>query len=131
MVSIQEGHHGFAVLHDPHHRHRTTVLVSILTKAVEPITNHDILDILSHRFFSVAFSYIDIIQAKLETTSEIFKYNFMPNKKNIMAKMLVNGTPFASANTMPKKFGTLLASAFDVSRCSISTYDDFAAAILL
>jgi hypothetical protein len=54
----------------------------------------------------------------------------MPNKKNIMAKMLVNGTRFASANTMPKKFGTLLALAFDVSRCSISTYDKFAADFL-
>jgi hypothetical protein len=54
----------------------------------------------------------------------------MPNKKNIMAKMLVNGTRFASANTMPKKFGTLLASAFDVSRYSISTYNKFAGAYL-
>jgi len=67
------------------------------------------------------------LQAK---SFEKTKNNSVPNKKNIMAKMLVNGTRFASANTMPKKFGTLLASAFDVSRCSISTYNKFAGAYL-
>jgi hypothetical protein len=80
-------------------------------------------------FLSLSFSltsYIGIIQIKLEAASKIFKYNFMPNKKNIMAKMLVNGTRFASANTMPKKFGTLLASILVVNPYRISTYDKFA-----
>jgi len=63
-----------------------------------------------------------------EKSFEKIKNNSVPNKKNIMAKMLVNGTRFASANTMPKKFGTILESAFDVSRCSISTYNKFAGA---
>jgi len=43
----------------------------------------------------------------------------------------VFGTGFANASIVPKSNGTDFALGLNVSRCSISTYDEFAAAILM
>jgi hypothetical protein len=56
------------------------------------------------------------LQAK---SFEKTKNNSVPNKKNIMAKMLVNGTRFAMASIMPKLFGTIFADTIcSKSLCS-------------